>query len=54
MYCIKAGFACCECVNKNVVYINRDISNGMKLCIAHATELSHPIEYRTLGGELAQ
>jgi len=48
---IAAGFAWRECAHKTVVYTDLGTSRGMEYGIAHAVELGHPIEYRTLGGK---
>lgn len=47
---IQAGFAWREVSEKTVVYTDLGMSRGMEYGIAHASELGHQIEYRTLGG----
>lgn len=51
---IAAGFAFRAGTKKTVVYTDLGYSRGMKFGIAHAEEIGHPVEYRTLGGEWAQ
>lgn len=46
---ITAGFAWREAADLTVVYTDLGTSKGMEYGIAHAKELGHPIEYRTLG-----
>lgn len=46
---INAGFCWREVSCKTVVYTDCGISKGMKLGIQHASELGHPVEYRSLG-----
>lgn len=53
-YGISAGFAWREGADKTVVYTDLGYSKGMNYGIAHAHEINHPIEYRTLGGEWEQ
>lgn len=48
---ISAGFAWREASEKTVVYTDLGYSKGMEYGIAHANEINHPIEFRTLGGE---
>lgn len=48
---IQAGFAWRQTAEATVVYTDLGTSRGMEYGIKHATELGHPIEYRTLGGE---
>ena len=48
---IHAGFAFRAATKKTVVYTDLGYSRGMNYGIAHAQEIGHPIEYRTLGGE---
>lgn len=52
-YGISAGFAWREAADKTVVYTDLGTSKGMEYGIAHAKELGHPVEYRTLGVEWA-
>lgn len=51
---INAGFAWREAADLTVVYTDLGTSRGMEYGIAHAKELGHPIEYRTLGGQWSQ
>lgn len=48
---IQAGFAWREVAEKTVVYTDLGTSRGMEYGIAHAKDIGHPIEHRTLGGE---
>lgn len=49
MHGITAGFAWREAADATIVYTDLGTSKGMEFGIAHAKELGHPIEYRTLG-----
>lgn len=51
---IIAGFAWRDVSDATIVYTDLGISKGMKDGIAHAEEIGHPIEYRTLGSEWLQ
>ena len=51
---IEAGFAWRSVSDATIVYTDLGTSRGMEYGIAHAKELNHPIEYRTLGGEWLQ
>lgn len=51
MHGIIAGFVWREVSEATIVYTDLGISRGMKDGIAHAEEIGHPIEYRTLGNE---
>jgi len=51
MYGITAGFAWREASDATVVYTDLGSSKGMDFGIAHAKEIGHPVEYRSLGGE---
>lgn len=46
---INAGFAWRKAARKTVVYTDLGVSKGMEAGIAHAQEMGHQIEYRTLG-----
>lgn len=45
---IQAGFSFRHVAERTVVYTDNGISRGMEYGIAHARELGHPIEYRSL------
>lgn len=45
---IAAGFTWRRKATKTVVYTDLGISDGMRLGIAHAEEMKHPVEYRRL------
>jgi hypothetical protein len=51
MHGITAGFAFREVTHKTVIYTDCGTSRGMEFGIAHAKEIGHPIEYRTLGAD---
>lgn len=46
---IRAGFAWRSMSVKTVVYTDLGITDGMRLGIEHAHDLSHPVEYREIG-----
>lgn len=48
---ILAGFCWREASDATIVYTDLGSSQGMVEGIAHAKEIGHPIEYRTLGNE---
>jgi hypothetical protein len=45
---IRAGFAFRKVADATVVYTDLGFSTGMKYGIEHATQLGHPIEYRSI------
>lgn len=51
---MELGLAWREASDATIVYTDLGISGGVEYGIAHAKEIGHPIEYRTLGGEWSQ
>lgn len=48
---ILAGFEWREAAEETVVYMDRGITEGMRLGIEHANSLGRPVRYRTLDND---